>query len=100
VDVVPTALARVATQDRGRGAWRRAAAAAKPGKLNAQGEGLEELEAERPRRLSAGHVTPRGVTPALLVTIRALPSRRAPVAQWIEQRFPKPRAHVRFMPGA
>ena len=25
---------------------------------------------------------------------------RAPVAQWIEQRFPKPRAHVRFMPGA
>ena len=28
------------------------------------------------------------------------PSRRAPVAQWIEQRFPKPRAHVRFMPGA
>src|SRR5262249_12295246 len=27
-----------------------------------------------------------------------LPS--APVAQWIEQRFPKPRAHVRFMPGA
>ena len=24
----------------------------------------------------------------------------APVAQWIEQRFPKPRAHVRFMPGA
>ena len=25
---------------------------------------------------------------------------KAPVAQWIEQRFPKPRAHVRFMPGA
>ena len=24
----------------------------------------------------------------------------APVAQWIEQRFPKPRAHVRFVPGA
>ena len=29
-----------------------------------------------------------------------LPSAGAPVAQWIEQRFPKPRAHVRFMPGA
>jgi WD domain, G-beta repeat len=28
-----------------------------------------------------------------------LPSRRAPVAQWIEQRFPRPRAQVRFMPG-
>src|SRR5207249_9193087 len=27
-------------------------------------------------------------------------SQPAPVAQWIEQRFPKPRAHVRFMPGA
>jgi hypothetical protein len=26
--------------------------------------------------------------------------RLAPVAQWIEQWFPKPRAHVRFMPGA
>lgn len=25
---------------------------------------------------------------------------RAPVAQWREQRFPKPRAHVRFVPGA
>jgi hypothetical protein len=25
---------------------------------------------------------------------------KAPVAQWIGQRFPKPRAHVRFMPGA
>src|SRR5919198_989767 len=25
---------------------------------------------------------------------------RAPVAQWIEQRFPKPRAQVRFLPGA
>jgi hypothetical protein len=25
---------------------------------------------------------------------------RAPVAQWIEQRFPKPRALVRFRPGA
>jgi hypothetical protein len=24
----------------------------------------------------------------------------APVAQWIEQWFPKPRAHVRFVPGA
>jgi hypothetical protein len=24
----------------------------------------------------------------------------APVAQWIEQRFPKPRAQVRFLPGA
>ena len=31
---------------------------------------------------------------------RGYPSRSAPVAQWIEQRFPKPRAHVRFMPGA
>ena len=30
----------------------------------------------------------------------ALPSGRAPVAQWIEQRFPKPRALVRFRPGA
>jgi hypothetical protein len=30
----------------------------------------------------------------------AIVPRRAPVAQWIEQRFPKPRAHVRFMPGA
>ena len=29
-----------------------------------------------------------------------LPSRRAPVAQWIEQWFPKPRAQVRFLPGA
>ena len=28
------------------------------------------------------------------------PHRRAPVAQWIEQRFPKPRAQVRFLPGA
>jgi hypothetical protein len=28
------------------------------------------------------------------------PQRRAPVAQWIEQRFPKPRALVRFRPGA
>ena len=28
------------------------------------------------------------------------PFRRAPVAQWIEQRFPKPRALVRFRPGA
>jgi hypothetical protein len=27
-------------------------------------------------------------------------AQNAPVAQWIEQRFPKPRAHVRFMPGA
>ena len=26
--------------------------------------------------------------------------KNAPVAQWIEQWFPKPRAHVRFMPGA
>ena len=26
--------------------------------------------------------------------------RLAPVAQWIEQRFPKPRAQVRFLPGA
>jgi hypothetical protein len=26
--------------------------------------------------------------------------RGAPVAQWIEQRFPKPRALVRFRPGA
>src|SRR3954447_25396952 len=25
---------------------------------------------------------------------------RAPVAQWIEQRFPKPRAQVRFLSGA
>jgi hypothetical protein len=25
---------------------------------------------------------------------------KAPVAQWIEQRFPKPRALVRFRPGA
>ena len=30
----------------------------------------------------------------------AIVIRTAPVAQWIEQRFPKPRAHVRFMPGA
>jgi len=30
----------------------------------------------------------------------ALSWRRAPVAQWIEQRFPKPRALVRFRPGA
>ena len=28
------------------------------------------------------------------------PAARAPVAQWIEQRFPKPRALVRFRPGA
>src|SRR5437773_10244095 len=28
------------------------------------------------------------------------PFRRAPVAQWIEQRFPKPRALVRFRAGA
>ena len=32
--------------------------------------------------------------------LRALSWRRAPVAQWIEQRFPKPRALVRFRPGA
>src|SRR3954454_9325368 len=31
---------------------------------------------------------------------RALPSDVAPVAQWIEQWFPKPRAQVRFLPGA
>jgi hypothetical protein len=31
---------------------------------------------------------------------KPLRSSHAPVAQWIEQRFPKPRAHVRFMPGA
>ena len=30
----------------------------------------------------------------------AQPSQNAPVAQWIEQRFPKPRAQVRFLPGA
>src|SRR2546426_2885428 len=30
----------------------------------------------------------------------ALELREAPVAQWIEQRFPKPRALVRFRPGA
>src|SRR5437763_5147252 len=30
----------------------------------------------------------------------SLPSVRAPVAQWIEQRFPKPRALVRFRPEA
>jgi hypothetical protein len=30
----------------------------------------------------------------------AQPSDKAPVAQWIEQRFPKPRAQVRFLPGA
>ena len=29
-----------------------------------------------------------------------LPCARAPVAQWIEQRFPKPRAQVRFLSGA
>jgi hypothetical protein len=28
------------------------------------------------------------------------PAARAPVAQWIEQRFPKPRALVRLRPGA
>ena len=28
------------------------------------------------------------------------PDPRAPVAQWREQRFPKPRAQVRFLPGA
>jgi hypothetical protein len=27
-------------------------------------------------------------------------AKNAPVAQWIEQRFPKPRAQVRFLPGA
>jgi hypothetical protein len=27
-------------------------------------------------------------------------AKNAPVAQWIEQRFPKPRALVRFRPGA
>ena len=32
--------------------------------------------------------------------VLAQPSRNAPVAQWIEQRFPKPRALVRFRPGA
>src|SRR5438067_9319952 len=31
---------------------------------------------------------------------RGYPLPRAPVAQWIEQRFPKPRALVRFRPGA
>src|SRR5581483_1489541 len=31
---------------------------------------------------------------------RRYPPLRAPVAQWIEQRFPKPRALVRFRPGA
>src|SRR5690348_11546702 len=34
------------------------------------------------------------------VPIPAIPFGRAPVAQWIEQRFPKPRAQVRFLPGA
>src|SRR6266511_424705 len=32
--------------------------------------------------------------------VMAQPSHKAPVAQWIEQRFPKPRALVRFRPGA
>jgi hypothetical protein len=31
---------------------------------------------------------------------RRYASPRAPVAQWIEQRFPKPRAQVRFLSGA
>jgi hypothetical protein len=30
---------------------------------------------------------------------RGYTDRRAPVAQWIEQRFPKPRAQVRLLPG-
>jgi hypothetical protein len=38
--------------------------------------------------------------PILARRTRAAQCPAAPVAQWIEQRFPKPRAHVRFMPGA
>jgi hypothetical protein len=37
------------------------------------------------------------------VPLHEIPANRqfpAPVAQWIEQRFPKPRAQVRFLPGA
>src|SRR5437868_2945669 len=44
---------------------------------------------------------PRGFP---IVPIQTAPSLRlalrAPVAQWIEQRFPKPRAQVRFLAGA
>src|SRR5207253_3218089 len=54
----------------------------------------------------APHVAPpcdNGTTtlPARLWNrLAALRSAEAPVAQWIEQRFPKPRALVRFRPGA
>jgi hypothetical protein len=35
------------------------------------------------------------------VKLKALQrAKSAPVAQWIEQRFPKPRAQVRFLSGA
>ena len=40
----------------------------------------------------------RGVHPPLALSL--LHWARAPVAQWIEQWFPKPRAQVRFLPGA
>src|SRR5207245_2738161 len=48
-----------------------------------------------PRTLSSARHNLDLGAPAL-----ALPSCQAPVAQWIEQRFPKPRALVRFRPGA
>src|SRR5213078_4839652 len=51
-----------------------------------------------PRRWSMEAARPgRGETRA---TAGYPSGRPAPVAQWIEQRFPKPRALVRFRPGA
>ena len=58
------------------------------------------------RTFSRSHPRERGRASAELRSRERRPDEaryrgaRAPVAQWIEQRFPKPRAHVRFMPGA
>ncbi len=46
------------------------------------------------RRVSASPRPPERLAPNGTV------DRTAPVAQWIEQRFPKPRAQVRFLSGA
>jgi DNA-binding CsgD family transcriptional regulator len=58
-------------------------------------------------RLSAHSVVPHCTLLRRSAEVTVIDLRRgeaqwpsAPVAQWIEQRFPKPRAQVRFLPGA
>src|SRR5204863_3716308 len=66
---------------------------------------LGAAAADRDRRRSAALLRPAERRSDLVIRADAGRARGhnvppAPVAQWIEQRFPKPRAHVRFMPGA